>query len=317
MQKKPPVGVSACLLGEKCRYDGGDVRSRIIADLLSEYLDFIPFCPEVGIGLPVPREPIRLMGSVDSPQLVCENSGRYLTSIMQDWIKSEIEKLKSSSPCGFIFKRSSPSCGLNRVRLWFRCCGANGRELYLRMGTGMFARAVRDSFPFVPAVQEDWLADVEAVDSFLERVFLLWELRKAILSDEVEVFKDFHTRARYMFISRSPQMAERLEVFFRCCARMDYDVCAVRILAIPRSRKYTVYGFSRIIDELYGDVDKRTHLVLESLIRLYGNSEMDFVSLRRKFREILSEFNPEHHLLKQYILNPHPVDVDDILSFLS
>ncbi len=320
MQNKPTVGVSACLLGRKCRYNGGDVRDRIVADLLAKYVNFVPFCPEVGIGLPVPREPIRLVGNADDPQLISEISGEDLTTTMKNWVKSEVQKLSSYSICGFIFKRSSPSCGLNRVRLWLKYSGAKNGEFCLRMGTGMFARAVRDSFSFVPMVQEDWLREIKNVDGFLERVFLLWRLKKAVSSggsNALDALRDFNNRARYIFISRSPKMAEELENLLKRGKISHYARCGAWILAVPRSRKYTVYGFSRMMNEIEGNIDKHTCLILDSLIRLYNNSKMDFISFREKFRNTLNTHNPEHHLLKQYIFNPHPVDINAILNFLS
>ncbi len=102
--KKIRVGVSACLLGHKVRYDGGHKLDKYIRDTLGQYLEFVPVCPEVECGLGVPREAMRLVGNPESPRLMTVRTGRDLTDQMLAWAQKRLEELQSLGLCGFIFK---------------------------------------------------------------------------------------------------------------------------------------------------------------------------------------------------------------------
>ena len=102
------IGISSCLLGNPVRFDGGHKRDRYITDTLGMYFDFVPVCPEVECGLPVPRESMRLVGDPASPRLIAGKSGADHTERMLDWARKRVERLAGDGLCGFIFKSKSP-----------------------------------------------------------------------------------------------------------------------------------------------------------------------------------------------------------------
>src|SRR6056297_2248707 len=110
--EKIRLGISACLLGQQVRYDGGHKRDTFLTGTLAEYVDYVPVCPEVEIGLPTPREALRLVGDSDNPRLITQKTGIDYTERMQDWAAVRLQALEKEELCGFIFKSRSPSSGM-------------------------------------------------------------------------------------------------------------------------------------------------------------------------------------------------------------
>src|SRR2546428_814269 len=112
------LGISACLLGHEVRYDGGHKRDPFLAETLGRFVEWVPVCPEVELGLGVPREPIRLEGDPAAPRLVAAKSRRDLTRAMTRLVRARAEQLARLDLVGYVFKKDSPSCGMERVRVY-------------------------------------------------------------------------------------------------------------------------------------------------------------------------------------------------------
>ncbi len=159
------LGISRCLLGENVRYDGGHKRDRFLTDTLGRFVEWVPVCPEVEIGLPIPRESLRLVGDPEDPRLIAPKSGQDHTERMQSWAQGRLEELATARLHGFVFKKDSPSSGLFRVRVYDK----NGMPR--RVGTGIFAREVTKRFPLLPVEEEGRLHDMGLRENFIDRVF--------------------------------------------------------------------------------------------------------------------------------------------------
>jgi len=162
---KPKVVVSSCLLGEKVRYDGGSVSDSNVEDIL-KFAQPIGVCPEVGIGLPVPREKVFLQRDKNDLKLIQEKSGKDFTKEMGDFSQRFLSNLKGVD--GFILKGKSPSCGITGAKTYKN----KDRTGYIGRRTGLFAREVKKKFPCLPAADEILLKDKEFRDLFLIRLFL-------------------------------------------------------------------------------------------------------------------------------------------------
>ena len=162
-ERKLRVGVSACLLGQEVRYDGGHKRDRFVTDVLGPFVEWVPVCPEVEIGLGVPRAPIRLEGDPDAPRLVDPLSGIDLTERMRRFAEARVAMLARLGIDGYVLKRDSPSCGIARVPVASE--GATSRA-----GMGIFARALKEALPTLPIEEEDRLHDARLRESFIERM---------------------------------------------------------------------------------------------------------------------------------------------------
>ena len=158
------IGVSSCLLGEKVRYDGGHKHDRYLTDVLGRFFAFVPVCPEVGCGMPVPREAMRLEGDPENPRLVTIMSRVDKTEQMLQFCRAKVEELAGEDLCGFIFKKGSPSSGLFGVKVY-------GDAMPPKSGSGLFAAAVAKRFPQLPMEEEGRLGDPLLRENFIERVF--------------------------------------------------------------------------------------------------------------------------------------------------
>lgn len=192
------IGVSSCLVGERVRYDGGHKHDRSITDLLGRYVRLLPVCPEVGCGLPVPREAMRLEGDPARPRLVTRESRIDLTDRMLSFCAAKVKELEKAEVSGFIFKKGSPSSGLFRVKVYAK--GAPPRP-----GSGLFAAAVVRHFPLLPVEEEGRLNDPRLRENFIERVFgyRRWQ---EFLADgpTLDRLVDFHTRYKLLMMAHAP-----------------------------------------------------------------------------------------------------------------
>ncbi len=163
MDDRLPVGISSCLLGRAVRYDGGHKHAPLIETALGPHVAWIPVCPELEVGLGVPRPPIRLEGDPASPRLVMIDARRDLTAVMTDYADDRIGTLLGEGLCGFILKKDSPSCGVSGVPV-HQGDAVGGRA------SGLFAGLLRARCPDLPVVEEDGLAGEAACRAFLERM---------------------------------------------------------------------------------------------------------------------------------------------------
>jgi len=161
---KPRVGISACLLGHQVRYDGGHKRASYLTGRLGRSVEWVPVCPELELGLGVPREPIRLVGRIKAPRLVAAESGRDLTEAMLRFARARVAQLSARDLSGFVLKARSPSCGMEAVPV-HRAVG----QLVDR-GRGLFARVLIERMPLLPVEEEGALRSHARRENFLVRV---------------------------------------------------------------------------------------------------------------------------------------------------
>jgi len=197
--RKIRLGVSSCLLGEPVRYDGQHQRNRFICEELARQAEFVPVCPEVECGLPVPREAMRLVGKPECPRLVTIHSGRDLTEQMQNYVSSRLDRLEKEDLDGFLFKKDSPSSGLIRVKVY------NAKDVPSRTGRGLFAGAFVKRFPRLPVIEEGMLNDRFLRERFLNRIFTAQRWREAEGTPRTRKWlSDFQSVHKLTLMSHAP-----------------------------------------------------------------------------------------------------------------
>ena len=149
MEHKPKLAVSACLLGEKVRYNGDAAEFRALTRKWNGHFELMGVCPEVGIGMGTPRPTIRLVNNGESIRLVNPKNGDDFTSPMIEYAQLQADALVESGICGFVFKKDSPSCGLERVKVY-----REGHVQATRDGMGMFAKVFTTLYPHIPVIEE-------------------------------------------------------------------------------------------------------------------------------------------------------------------
>ena len=166
------VGVSACLLGQMVRYDGGHCRDRYLTRDLGAYVEWVPVCPEVEVGMTTPRPTLRLVDGEERERLLETRSGHDHTEAMRLWADRRVRALRALNLDGYVLKRNSPSCGMERVRVHSES-GAR------RDGVGVFARALMEAWPELPIEEEGRLNDPRLREYFIERLFARSRWRRA------------------------------------------------------------------------------------------------------------------------------------------
>jgi uncharacterized protein YbbK (DUF523 family) len=158
---KLKIGISSCLLGERVRYDGEHKRNQTVIDLLGDRFEAVPVCPEVELGMGIPREPVQLMAANLGPQMVGVESGKDWTEAMTGFSSKKLDELAQQNLNGFIFKSRSPSCGTAGVPLHRKQSGEKTST------SGLFAAAFMKHFPHIPVIDEEQLQNQQAREKFL------------------------------------------------------------------------------------------------------------------------------------------------------
>ncbi len=199
------LGISRCLLGDEVRFDGGHKRDSFLTDVFGRYVDWVPVCPEVEAGLGTPREAMRLVGDPQNPRLVTIKSGTDHTRALETLTANRIAQLMELDLSGYVFKKGSPSCGIERVRLY------NEHGIPNRNGVGLFARAFIEQFPLIPVEEEGRLCEPTLRENFIERVFCYRRWQDLVQSGVTRrALVQFHTIHKYLLLAHSPQQYEVL-----------------------------------------------------------------------------------------------------------
>jgi len=198
MEDKIKLGISPCLLGAKVRYDGRHKMDHFLHDTLGRYINWVPVCPEVECGLPIPREAMRLVGTPESYRLVTVRTGVDHTDRMLQWAGKKLKELGKEGLCGFVFKSRSPSSGMRRVKIYAPAGMPNAT------GSGIFARVFMERFPLLPVEEEVRLNNPKIRENFIERIFVMkrWqEMNRDRRS--IKNLIHFHTGMKLLVLSHS------------------------------------------------------------------------------------------------------------------
>src|ERR1700689_4925785 len=202
------IGVSSGLRGEQVRFDGGHKRSDFLVETLGRFVEFVPVCPEMQIGLGVPRETLRLVRDGDEIRLVAAKSGLDHTDKMNTFAERRTIALGREDLCGYVLKKNSPSCGMERVRVY----GASGMPP--GEGAGLFASALMRRYPSLPIEEEGRLNDPHLRENFVERVFAYRRLRSFFSARwTLGGLVQFHTVHKLVLMAHSPKAYSELGRF--------------------------------------------------------------------------------------------------------
>ncbi|HYQ72108.1 MAG TPA: DUF523 and DUF1722 domain-containing protein [Gammaproteobacteria bacterium] len=300
------VGVSACLLGNAVRYDGGHKRSRFITDELANYFEFVSYCPEVAIGLGIPRPPIRLVAGADGPRAVGVNDSELdVTGLLRAYGQSVAGGIDTL--CGFIFKKDSPSCGMERVKLY------NDRGMAERAAAGLFAAEIMAADPLLPVEEEGRLNDADLRDNFVTRVYVYarWKALLDAQPDSASLIR-FHACHKYLLLAHSTDMYRRLGQLLADLKRQppakirtSYITGLMQALARPASRKRHTNVLQHLLGYLKDSLDSAHRTDLAATIEAYRRGEYPLVVPLRLLQHHFS-IHPHPYIDGQVYLNPHP-----------
>jgi uncharacterized protein YbgA (DUF1722 family)/uncharacterized protein YbbK (DUF523 family) len=309
-QREIRVGISPCLLGEKVRYDGGHKREGFITETLAQYVTFVPFCPEVEVGLGVPRETIHLVERDGGIRLQGTRSGDDHTAAMTKLARARSAELEKMGLAGYIFKKGSPSCGLFRVPV--RGEGARPK----RNGRGLFARAVTEAMPLLPVEEEGRLQDPARRESFFVRLFAHDRLRAVFgprwkLGDLVR----FHSREKLLVLAHDPkaykemgQLVARGKQVPRKELAADYQARFMNALARRATRGKQTNVLQHMAGYLKKEIDRVSRTELMETIGDYRRGLVPLIVPVTLLKHHVRLQDVEY-LAAQSYLSPHPAEL--------
>jgi uncharacterized protein YbgA (DUF1722 family)/uncharacterized protein YbbK (DUF523 family) len=308
--QKIRLGVSACLLGREVRYDGGHQRDPFLTDTLGPFVEWVPVCPEVELGLGVPRETIRLVGDAASSRRLVEKTGVDLTARMQRYARARARELDALDLHGYVLKRGSPSCGLFRVRVY------DDLGVPRSTGTGAYARAIVERFPLLPVEEEGRLGDPALRENFIERVFALarWRAFVARRPGPGDLVA-FHTAQKLAVLAHSPAHYAALGRLVagagggRLGARLaDYGTALMQALSVRATRARHTNVLQHIAGFFKRQLQDDARAELADVIRDYRRGLVPLVVPITLIKHHVRRLSVAY-LADQTYLSPHPKEL--------
>jgi uncharacterized protein YbgA (DUF1722 family)/uncharacterized protein YbbK (DUF523 family) len=306
LHSRPRVAVSACLLGESVRYDGAHKRDRYITDHLAEVIDFVPVCPEVEAGFGVPRPTIQLRKLGNEIRVVRSDDPSMDVTAKIDAVAERRAQQLSGEISGFILKKKSPSCGMERVPVAIE----PGRP-HDRSGTGRFAQTFHQLAPLIPLEEEGRLCDAALRENFLERVYALHRWQQLDLSQPAALV-DFHARHKFMLMARGGDWYTRLGRIVagvtRENARDRADVYIqhfMQVMARVVTRKRQINVLQHAMGYLKHDLATEDKQELLGVFHAYRHAYVPLAAPLTLLRHHLRK-HPQDYLARQHYFEPYP-----------
>jgi len=300
------VGVSSCLLGEEVRYDGGHKRDPFITGALARCFQYVPICPEVAIGLGIPRAPIQLVGDPQHPRaLGVRDRSMDVTERLEGFAREQARRLGGLS--GYIFKSRSPSCGMARVKVY----GARGTAA--AHASGVYARVLMQALPLLPAEEEGRLDDPVLRESFVNRVYVLWRWQRLVAGGlSAAGLIAFHSDHKYMIMAHSQAAYDRLGRLLSQLKGKDLTAVGdvyLSELMMALKRRVGPRRHINVLQHILGylkrtlSADEKAEMV--AAIGAYSRGEVPLIVpmtlIRHHFRRV-----PDPYISRQLYLNPYP-----------
>lgn len=305
--KRIPVGISACLLGEKVRYDGQHKRSNYCNDVLSCYFDFQPFCPEMAIGLGAPRPTIRLVDQENGLRAI---QGAETPRDVTDGLAGYADTVHASNPqlCGFVFTEKSPSCGLFRVRAY------NGKGNTLNDSSrGIFARRLTERWPLLPVEESGRLNDVDLCENFILRVYAWHEWHTSVLpSLSAHALIRFWSSYKYLVLAHDEKTYRQIGPLLANLTAKDLPALASEFFTLlmtalekPSTRSSNTNALQHLRGFIKKSIDDTEKNTLNILIDQYLTGVVPLIVPLSMLRHLLARY-PDAYANEQRFLNPYP-----------
>lgn len=311
MTSKIRLGISTCLLGENVRYDGGHQLDGYLRDTLGQFVEYVPVCPEVECGLPVPREAMRLVGEIEAPRLVTIRTKNDLTDRMVSWARERLKALEKEELCGFIFKKGSPSSGMERIKVYQEQGGPP-----VKKGVGIYARMFMEHFPLLPVEEDGRLHDPVLRENFIERIFVYKRWREMLEHKRNRGgLVEFHTRHKLLILAHGNQYYREMGTLVAHAKEYpfpdllnQYETILMKTLALRVTMKKHINVLQHVMGYFKNDLSKDEKQELLEIIANYGNKLIPLIVPVTLLNHYVRKYQ-QPYLAQQVYLNPHPVEL--------
>lgn len=308
--EKIRLGVSTCLLGENVRFDGGHKHDLYLTETLGQFIEWVPVCPEVEIGLGTPRESLHLTGDPDAPRLVTTKTRQDHTAAMLKFAQAKIEQLKRLQLNGYILKKGSPSCGMERVRVY------SEKGMPARAGVGLFARALLEKMPHLPIEEEGRLNDPKLRENFIVRVFChqRWQRLREKPFRLLDLIT-FHAQHKFLLLAhheKNYREMGKLVAAGKSLAAKElltrYEALYFAALRHPALRRKHTNVLQHLAGYFKKQLDEKDKQELHTTIADYHHDLLPLVVPLTLIKHYVKKFDVQY-LQDQIYLNPHPKEL--------
>ncbi|MGM0536210.1 MAG: YbgA family protein [Pseudomonadota bacterium] len=305
-----PVGISACLMGEQVRYNGGHKRSRFCLEVLQERFAFESFCPELEAGLGVPRDPIRLVGlQGEAPRV--QGTRDPSLDVTERLVEVSADfAARHRHLRGFILMKGSPSCGLERVKVYH----PNGMPSHA--DSGVFVSTLRRHFPELPLEEEARMNDPVLRENFITRVYAFddWK-RRVEAAPSYHALLQFHSRQKYLLMAHHVEAYRELGRYLAESSKVALEESMAHYLqrfmaalSRPATRKTHTNALMHVLGYLKEAVDGETRQDLLAAIEDYRLGRVHLVVPIRLLNHYVKRHGSDY-IREQTYLDPHPYEL--------
>jgi uncharacterized protein YbgA (DUF1722 family)/uncharacterized protein YbbK (DUF523 family) len=310
---KPVVVISKCIEHGHCRYDGSQIGSGFIKRI-KPYVDFIPICPEVAIGLTVPREAIRIIKEKDDHKLVYSLTGKEITESMVEFTEEYLKSLEDKTIHGFVLKNRSPSCGINDVKVY----KSHGKSQSIGKTGGFFGGQVLDKFGNMAIEDEGRLTNYNIRDHFLTRIFMMASYDLVIEANHMKALIDFHSHNKYLLMSYHQKNQKLLGKIVANHEKkpvneviMAYKSLLELSLKNPLKRGTNINMLMHLLGYFKDNLAKEEKAYFLDVLEQYSQKKVPFSVPISVIKAWVIRFQ-EPYLKDQTIFEPYPKDILDV-----
>lgn len=302
------VGISSCLLGQNVRFDGGHKQSSLCQNELATVFDYQPICPEVAIGLPIPRPAIRLVEDGEQIRLRGSQDAQLdVTEPMQTFAAQQVAQLSALS--GYIVCAKSPSCGMERVKIFAQEQGHPASH----KGRGLFTQKLMEQHPLLPVEENGRLNDPVLRDNFVTRVFIYhqWQAlqHKGLTAHDLV---EFHARHKFLLLAHKPAIYRQLGPLVAQLGEQPLAELAEQYIALMMTAlniNATRRNHTNVLQHIQGFFKKlissEERQALADVIDQYRLGKLPLMAPITLIRHLLVKF-PDPYIAKQSYLRPYP-----------
>ncbi|MDD3145025.1 MAG: DUF523 and DUF1722 domain-containing protein [Candidatus Gracilibacteria bacterium] len=308
---KPNIIISKCLNFDNCRFNGAKINDDFLLKL-EKFVNFIPVCPEVAIGLSTPRLPLRLFKQKDEILLFQPATDTDLTEKMDNFSNQFLKSQKNLD--GFILKNRSPSCGINDVRIYDKKVSYT----FIKSGTGSFTKNINSYFLNIPKEDEGRLKNFKLREEFLTKIFCLANFREIKESKKISDLSDFQAKNKYLFMFYSQKKQNELGQLIASYNKTnlseilnDYHIKLLELFNTETKTGRMINSLTHIFGYF-----KETCSALEKdffleTIEVYREGRIPTSSVISILKTLALRDNSEY-ILKQTIFNPFPKELIEL-----
>lgn len=305
---KPKILISKCLGFDNCRYDGAIVQFDLL-NKMKDQIEFIPLCPEIEIGLGLPRESLRLIKVQDGIELVQPKSKKYLTDDMKKYSQEILKDISDID--GLILKGRSPSCGIKDVKVY------SGMEKSPVIGKskGLFAAEMEKHFPYLPIEEEGRLTNLTIREHFFTKLYAIFNFKKMAQNKSMKKLADYHAKNKYLYFVYNQTLKNKLGLIVANHEKLEtntvldnyFNEMVKLFLNLPSKKNY-INAYQHIFGYFSNFASKEEKVFILQLMEKYRNGKIDKSAIASILKGYSIKYNIEY-LLGQTIFEPFPEEL--------